>query len=115
MSPIPANIFEPKASFFYADTVYARLQEHIDAAQHAAGSDQVVEVDLLLPNGAALRVTQLGFYNPNLIVVHGQLPSGATAEMLVSHTALHVQIVTGPRYGSDSAKPAIGYLGSLGR
>lgn len=94
--------------FFYADTVYDRIEGLINAAVAGLKEGERLQVEVPLTDRTIV-ANGFGYQNPNFIIVYGADDEGETTA-LVSHTAIHV-IVRKRTAEKPTEKRTIGFRG----
>ncbi len=78
---------------FYADVVYERIQENIQAILDSSGEDEQLTVFVCLDGGGRIVVESFGYHNPSFIIAFGvDNVSGNEVQAFISHTNIQVLI-----------------------
>lgn len=88
---------------FTADDVYDRIQQHTCLVEAELQEDQELVVTYADPGGERLRVTDMGFMNPNLILLWG-IVDEREVSVLVSMEALRLTFTTATVAGEQKRR-----------
>jgi hypothetical protein len=103
---IPSYMMTPKAEFFYANIVHARIKSQIDEVAKKIKDGQSLLVEFPLNDGRIIIPQYIGFQNPNFILVYGQDANGNEIKALLPHTNIQLVITV---LNKPSDKKPIGF------
>lgn len=87
-----------------------QLQREIQAFEAALDSDSDVGVRLVaFGPSIVVHVTDVGYYQPNLVVLVGQTGDGSPVRIVQHISQLSILLVKAPRLDPDSPRPQIGF------
>jgi hypothetical protein len=93
-----------------ADWFYEQLQKHIKETEKSLKEGEAIEVLYLIPSGGALLVTDIGYHNPNMIILYALDTEGQKCKVLAHMASLQLLIKNVP-VKQEEAKRTIGFLG----
>lgn len=73
-----------------ADTFYDRLRQHIDATQKQLERNEQLAVCYYSLGGECILVDDIGYHNPNLIMLYGRDSQGNECNVIAHMQSLHL-------------------------
>jgi len=92
-----------------ADTMYDRIEQHVNRAQEELEDGEVLTLYYYLPSGESLVVTDIGYHNPYMMRFTGKDSAGNDCDVLCHFSETNLLL---RRARGSATKRPIGFTGS---
>ena len=92
-----------------ADTFYDRLRQHIEGTQNQLKKDEQLVLYYYNQTGERILVTDMGYHNPNLIILYGQDSNGNECSVIAHMQSVQL-VVKILKLENKAERRTIGFL-----